>query len=92
MPYEIRFSERFDKDFAVLKENIRIGCLKKIKILADNPYYGKALVGKLRGLWELKLSKYRIVYQIFEREKEVRLVTVDLRDVVFDKLGRIKIQ
>jgi addiction module RelE/StbE family toxin len=89
--YDIRFSGQFDKDFPKLEKKIQIGCLKKIRILSTNPHYGKSLVGKLKGLWELKLGKYRIIYKIFEREKLVRMVTIDLRGRVFERLERMNV-
>lgn len=88
MKYEIRFSEQFDDDFSILPKKIQISTLRKIKILENNPYYGKALVGKLKGLWELKLGKYRIIYKIEGRK--VRMVTIDLRKKIFKKLKRKK--
>lgn len=89
MTYKIKFSAQFDEDFSKLEKRIQGGCLKKVKILSAYPYYGKALVGKLKGLWELKLGKYRIIYTISMREKVIRMAAIGLRKGVFKRVERL---
>lgn len=45
------------------------------KTIARDPYVGKALSGRYKGLFGLRFSSYRIVYEIHEQ----RLVVVVLR-------------
>jgi len=50
--------------------------LKKLNSLEENPQLGKPLIGNLSGLWSLRVGKYRILYQI--REKELIIFVVDI--------------
>lgn len=38
--------------------------IKKLELLSQNPYFGKALKGELEGLRSLRAWPYRIIYEI----------------------------
>ena len=44
---------------------------------------GEPLKGTRRLLWKIRFSKYRIVYTINERRKEVWVLSVQKRDLVY---------
>jgi mRNA interferase RelE/StbE len=44
-------------------------------VIATNPYAGKALAGRYRGLYSYRISSYRTVYEL----RKQRLVIVILR-------------
>jgi mRNA interferase RelE/StbE len=48
-----------------------------------NPYIGIPLVGNLSGLWRVRVGKYRIIYEIDEKEKIVVFHDVDLRKRIY---------
>ena len=52
-----RFFRKLDR-----KEQERIA--KKANELSLNPKLGKPMVGKLAGLWSLRIGDYRAIYQI----------------------------
>jgi len=58
-----------------------IETLREILIKPDN---GILLVGPLRGLWRVRVGKYRIIYEINEKEKMVVFHDVDLRKRVYE--------
>ena len=60
------------------------GALKKSLIkLKENPYLGEKLSGEFKGLWKMKFSRYRIIYQITERELVVVVIDVGHRREVY---------
>jgi mRNA-degrading endonuclease RelE of RelBE toxin-antitoxin system len=74
--YRVRFSKQASKDIATLSPKLRAK-LKDIvrNRLASDPYSGKALVGKLKGYFSVRLSyKDRIVYAIQDGELVVMVV------------------
>jgi len=76
MAYTILFSKQAQKDINQLSPKQKEK-LKDILVntLAINPYAGKALKGNLDGLRSYRLSlKDRIVYEIYEDEKELLMV------------------
>jgi Txe/YoeB family toxin of toxin-antitoxin system len=75
-PYRVRFSKKAQQDVTKLTERQKWK-LKQIlqTILSGNPYQGKALKGKLKGLYSYRLNrKDRIVYEIYEQEREILII------------------
>jgi mRNA interferase RelE/StbE len=52
-------------------------------LLEREPHAGHALKGKLRGLYSLRVGVYRILYQLTDGEKTVRVATIRHRSVVY---------
>lgn len=74
--YQVRFTKKAQKDIAELTEQQKTK-LKQIleQVIAVNPYLGKALKGKLKGLNSYRLNrKDRILYEIYEKDKTVLII------------------
>ena len=56
---------------------------KKLKHLKNNSELGKPMVGKLAGLWSLRVGKYRALYQIRKNELLVLVLRIDHRKKVY---------
>lgn len=50
---------------------------KSLNKLAENPLVGQPLKGKLKGLWKLKISRYRIIYSI--KNKKLLIIVIAIR-------------
>lgn len=46
-------------------------------------WIGEPLKGTTNRLWKLRFSQYRIVYTIHDRRKEVWILSVQKRDIVY---------
>jgi mRNA interferase RelE/StbE len=52
--------------------------------LLENPRrVGYELVGKLEGLWAARRGPYRVVYEMDDRSKEIRVPRIDHRADVY---------
>ncbi len=81
MPYQIRFSQKANKDIAQLtlqqKEKLKI-ILQEI--LSINPYLGKPLKGYLKGLYSYHLNlKDRIVYEIISSDQTILIIRARIK-------------
>jgi len=72
----LRFFKKLDKS-----EQEKIG--KKIEILKEFPKQGKPLSGNLRGLWRLRVYKFRIIYQIKDNELIVYVLNIGHRKNIY---------
>jgi len=54
-------------------------------LLEREPGAGHALHGKLRGLYSLRVGAYRILYQLTERKKTVRVAAIRHRSVAYGR-------
>jgi mRNA interferase RelE/StbE len=52
-------------------------------VLEREPRAGHALRGKLRGLYSLRVGAYRILYQLTDEEKTVRVAAIRHRAVAY---------
>jgi mRNA interferase RelE/StbE len=52
-------------------------------LLERDPLVGHALRGRLRGLRSLRVGTFRIIYQLAEDEKTVRVVAIRHRSVAY---------
>jgi mRNA-degrading endonuclease RelE of RelBE toxin-antitoxin system len=55
-----------------------------LSLLQRDPNAGYPLRGRLRGLHSLRVGSYRIIYQLTEDERTVRVAAVRHRSVAYD--------
>ena len=56
-------SKNAEKEFSHLSKKEQKKIIKKLTALRDNPFLGKKLTGKLRGLLSYRAWPYRIIYE-----------------------------
>lgn len=54
-----------------------------LALLERDPLAGYALRGRLRGLYSLRIGTYRIIYQLADSGKTVRVVAIRHRSVSY---------
>lgn len=52
-------------------------------LLQREPHAGYPLRGRLRGLYSLRVGSYRIIYQLADNDKTVRVATIRHRSVAY---------
>ena len=73
-----RFLKKLDK-------TSKIEIIKKLKELKNNPELGKPLVGRLTGLWSLRIGKYRAIYNIKKTELLILVLKLGLRKNIYER-------
>ena len=84
MPYKSIFIRGFTKEFDKLPKTIKEQVVKGIEKAVEDPYAGTRLQGKLEGLWRWRIGKYRVIYTIDEKEKNIVFVDVGLRKSIYE--------
>jgi addiction module RelE/StbE family toxin len=80
---ELVFTKEFLRKLKELNRQTQIRILKELKILEEQPFAGKRLVGRLNGLMSFRVAEYRVIYQL--SEKTVIIRTVGHRKKVYEK-------
>lgn len=62
---------------------------RALEELETDPYLGKPLRDQLKGLFSLRVSRYRIVYRIEAREVRIEVVDVAERKVVYQRVAAL---
>lgn len=86
MNFEIRTTPKFEKLFKKLPKDVQERVGKRILSLAEEPYQGKPLHGKLKGKFSLVIGDYRVVYEV--RGNTVYLFAVGHRKKIYEKLEK----
>jgi mRNA interferase RelE/StbE len=57
-------------------------------LIERDPLVGHALRGRLRGLRSLRVGTFRVIYQLSEDDRTVRVVTIRHRSVAYGRAPR----
>jgi len=88
--FKILVEEHFKKKFEELTKKdkkLQEKILKAIAKLSHNPRIGKPLSYELSGKWSLRIGKYRIIYEIDEKERIVYLLIIDHRSKIYSEFS-----
>lgn len=83
--YQIKTSKSVD-NFLAKHHDIRQRVLDKLEILAQNPYENTLDTKKLQGTdnrYRLRIGKYRILYEILEKQILIYAYDADSRGEVY---------
>jgi mRNA interferase RelE/StbE len=81
--YKIVLTHAASNDFKRLDKKYQKAVAKAINRLSTDPKIGKPLKGKLKGLWKLRFSRYRIIYQIMGNKLLVVVFEVKHRKDIY---------
>ena len=80
--YTIRFSKAAEKHKKMLKQAVlEANARRLLNVISENPYQNpppyEALVGNLKGFLSRRINiQHRLVYEVFEEEKTVRILSM----------------
>jgi mRNA interferase RelE/StbE len=81
--FELIFTKEFLRRIKDLDKQTQIRILRELKILVEQPFAGKRLVGRLSGLMSFRVGEYRVIYQL--SEKRVIIRTVGHRRTIYER-------
>lgn len=82
--YSIEYHPRVvEYDIPKLDEKIKDIIERKIVKLIEEPLFGIALRGRLSGCYRLKISKYRIVYKVYDEKLIILVIAIGKRENLF---------
>jgi len=82
--YNIILKSPAKKFLKKLDKPSKIEIIKKLKKLKNNPKLGKLLLGRLIGLWSLRIGDYRAIYQIRQSELLILILKIGHRKNIYD--------
>jgi len=81
--FELVFTKEFLRRLKDLDKKTQIRMLRELKILEEQPFAGKRLVGRLSELMSFRVGEYRVIYQL--SKKTVIIRTIGHRKKVYEK-------
>ena len=88
--YRVMFKDKAERDLKKLDPKVKdkiLAWVERFLVGTENPRaYGKALQGKYSGLWCYRVSNYRIVAEIIDKEVLISVVKVGNRRDIYKTL------
>lgn len=82
--FEIRFKKSVKKDLQKLSKTRQKQALDNIqRNLAQDPYKGKSLSGKFKGLYRWRAGSLRVIYEIQNKQLIVLVLKIGQRKDVY---------
>ncbi|ACU54099.1 plasmid stabilization system [Acidimicrobium ferrooxidans DSM 10331] len=77
----VELARRARKEIIDLDWPLSDAVVEALGLLKREPEAGRLLRGRLRGLWSLRVGTYRIIYQLDNDERVVRVLAVRHRSI-----------
>jgi mRNA interferase RelE/StbE len=84
--YKVVVRKKALKELKKLQVRYRRRILVALLKLEANPYLGKALVGKLKTYYSLRVWPYRIIYKIYKNKLIVYVIDIGHRQGIYKGL------
>lgn len=82
--YKVRISNHAENQIKKLPEKIQEAVIDSFRELKDSPYIGKKLSRELSDRFSYRISIYRIIYKINEKDKIVNILSAGHRGTIYD--------
>lgn len=83
MAYGIVLSKKASRTLEGITSELRSRLNKAIEGIADDPYTGKHLHGKLDGLLSVRVGDWRIVYEVDSKSMKIVIHGIGTRGQVY---------
>jgi len=84
---------RIPDDIAALVRNlhplIKNHIRSALQTLLDDPYSGKSLKEELHGLRSYRVKRYRIIYRVVRKNKELEIIAIGPRRNIYEETFKI---
>lgn len=81
--YRIKLTAQARKEFKILKTVYQEAIGAALQDIKESPFIGKPLMRELTGKFSYKMSVFRIIYKVKEKDKTVQVITVGHRSKVY---------
>jgi mRNA interferase RelE/StbE len=79
----VELARRARKEIVDLDRPLSVAVVEALGLLERDPEAGHLLRGRLRGLRSLRVGTYRIIYQVDDDQRLVRVLAVRHRSVAY---------
>jgi mRNA-degrading endonuclease RelE of RelBE toxin-antitoxin system len=87
--WRVRFTMEAARLVSNLHPEIKKQIKKELSGLRENPYTGKDLQGELSGFKSQRSKQHRIIYDLDEHQKSIRVYVVGRRSDVYEQFRRL---
>ena len=86
MAYQVLIREKAAKSLEKIDKRIKNKIQPVLLRLRGEPYLGKQLGGELKGYRSIRIWPFRIIYEVQEHQKLIKIVAIGHRQGVYHKI------
>jgi mRNA interferase RelE/StbE len=83
LTYRLRIKSSAEKQLRKIDRGLRLHIIEAIDRLRDQPTAGSALKGEFSGLRRLRVARYRVIYEVIQKELVILVVRIGHRGKVY---------
>jgi mRNA interferase RelE/StbE len=81
--YKVLLTREAEKQLISLDRRYQRAIVLALRRLGENPNIGESLRHELKGKFRLRVSKYRIIYQVDHKAKTIWILNIEHRKDVY---------
>jgi mRNA interferase RelE/StbE len=81
--YKVVLKREAEKNLNKIPDLYRERIIKALFMLEKEPFFGKPLLGRLKGFYSLRVWPYRIVYTVYKKDLVVFVIAIAHRQSVY---------
>ena len=86
MLYRSRYLKDVEESVRILSPETKTIIRACLDALRENPGIGTPLSNELTGWWRFRAKRYRIIYKVDDKIKEVSVLIIDKRETVYQRV------
>ena len=86
---KLTYSEIAGRQISTLAPQIKIGIREILEVIRQNPYCGKALQRDLAEFRSAPFKRYRIIYKVICKKKQIFIYLVEHREDIYENAARL---
>lgn len=81
--YKVLLAREAEKQLAGIDHRYKRAIVRGLQRLSTSPNLGAPLRHELKGLWRMRIGKYRVIYQVVQKQKTILVWTIEHRKDVY---------
>ena len=89
LKYRLKVTDKTAELIRSLHPEIKTIIKTALKSIIEQPYLGRALKDKLEGLRSYRAKRFRIIYRVSSKIKQIDIVAVGPRKTIYEETFRL---
>lgn len=89
LKYRLKVTDKTAELIRSLHPNLKTTIKTALKTIIEEPYSGKALKDGLEGLRSYRAKRFRIIYRVNPKSKQIDIVLIGPRKAIYEETFRL---
>jgi mRNA interferase RelE/StbE len=89
LKYRLKVTDRTAELIRSLHPDIKATIKTALKTIIEAPYSGKALKDSLEGLRSYRAKRFRVIYRVFLKAKQIEIIAIGPRKTIYEETFKL---